>query len=123
MCFGDWLPVERGREDQAPISVNVWVRQKSMHQTVGKQLIAARALATYLIPGCVGRGVRLGSENSSGGNVWKSGDLEILEFGDLGNPEIWRSGDLEMLKPGLKKKQTNKKSQNSNPFCPPKNVG
>ena len=28
--------------------------------------IAARVLATYLIPGCVGRGVRLGSENSSG---------------------------------------------------------
>ena len=30
-------------------------------------------LATYLIPGCVGRGVRLGSENSSGaggGGVW-----------------------------------------------------
>ena len=40
-------------------------------------------LATYLIPGCVGRGVRLGSESSSGaggsggfgasGGVWKSG--------------------------------------------------
>ena len=38
-------------------------------------LVAARALATYLIPGCVGRGVRLGSENSSaGGGVWKSGN-------------------------------------------------
>ena len=38
--------------------------------------IAARVLATYLIPGCVGRGVRLGSENSSGaaGGVRKSGD-------------------------------------------------
>ena len=44
--------------------------------------VAARVLATYLIPGCVGRGVRLGSENSSGagaggaaagGGVWKSG--------------------------------------------------
>ena len=42
--------------------------------------IAARALATYFIPGCVGRGVRLGSEGSSvgggggvgGGGVWKS---------------------------------------------------
>ena len=34
-------------------------------------MIAARVLATYLIPGCVGRGVRLGSENSSGaGGVW-----------------------------------------------------
>ena len=43
--------------------------------------IAARDLATYLIPGCVGRGVRLGSEGSSvgggvgGGGVWKSGNL------------------------------------------------
>ena len=46
--------------------------------------IAARALATYLIPGCVGRGVRLGSEGSSVGGgggggggvgVWKSGNL------------------------------------------------
>ena len=48
--------------------------------------IAARALATDLIPGCVGRGVRLGFESSSGaagtraGGVWKSGDLEIREF-------------------------------------------
>ena len=61
--------------------------------------IAARALATYLIPGCVGRGVRLGSESSSGagggGGVWKSGNLEIWEFGDLG---IWRPGDLEIQK-------------------------
>ena len=61
-------------------------------------LVAARALATYLIPGCVGRGVRLGSENSSGagaagGGVWKSGNLEIWKFGILG---IWRSGDLEI---------------------------
>ena len=71
-------------------------------------LIAARALATYLIPGCVGRGVRLGSESSSGGagagvgvggvwkswnlGIWRSGGLEIQKFGDLGrpgNPEIW----------------------------------
>ena len=46
---------------------------------MGKQ-VAARALATYLIPGCVGRGVRLGSESSSGGGpggVWKSGSFEI----------------------------------------------
>ena len=33
--------------------------------------IAARVLATYLIPGCVGRGGRVGSENSSG--AWKAG--------------------------------------------------
>ena len=50
-------------------------------------LIAARALATYLIPGCVGRGVRLGSEGSSGGGggVWKFGvqkikKIKILKF-------------------------------------------
>ena len=62
--------------------------------------VAARALATYLIPGCVGRGVRLGSEGSSvgvgggvggGGGVWKSGDLEIQKFGDLGT---WKSRKL-----------------------------
>ena len=53
------------------------------------QQIAARALATYLIPGCVGRGVRLGSEGSSvgggggvggvgvGGGVWKFGVQKI----------------------------------------------
>ena len=37
-----------------------------------KKHIAARVLATYLIPGYAGRGVRLGSENSSGGagGVW-----------------------------------------------------
>ena len=69
--------------------------------------IAARALATYLIPGCVGRGVRLGSENSSAvGGVWKSGNLEIWDFGNLeiwgpGNPEILRFGDLEIQKFGI----------------------
>ena len=39
-----------------------------------KLFVAARVLATYLVPGCVGKGVRLGSENSSGGagvgGVW-----------------------------------------------------
>ena len=64
-----------------------------------KQFVAARALATYLIPGCVGRGDRLGSESLSGGagsagaGAGISGNLEIWEFGDLG---IWRSGDLEI---------------------------
>ena len=70
---------------------------------VNGMLIAARALATYLIPGCVERGVRLGSENSSGGGatggVWRpgnlgirrSGDLDIQKFGDLGN---WKSRNL-----------------------------
>ena len=50
-----------------------------------------------MIPGRVGRGVRLGSESSSGGGgaggVWKSGNLEVWEFGDLG---IWGSGELEI---------------------------
>ena len=57
------------------------------------------ALATYLIPGCVGRGVRLGSESLSGGagGVWKSVNQEIWEFGDLG---IRRSVDLEIQKFG-----------------------
>ena len=45
-------------------------------------------LATYLILGCVGRGVRLGSESLFGGGVWKSGKLEIWHFGDLGT---WNS--------------------------------
>ena len=49
---------------------------------MASEKVAARVLATYLIPGCVGRGVRLGSENSSGAGaagaagagagVWKS---------------------------------------------------
>ena len=48
----------------------------SMEQKNTHTHIAARDLATYLIPGCVGRGVRLGSESLSGaacgvGGVWK----------------------------------------------------
>ena len=85
-----------------------------------------RVLATYLIPGSVGRGVRLGSENSSGaggagvGGVWKSGNLEIWEFGDLG---AWKSRNLEIWGPGNpeiwgRQNQKNKNYQNSNPFCP-----
>ena len=71
-------------------------------------IIAARALATYLIPGCVGRGVRLGSESSSVGGVWKSGNLEIWDFGNFeiwgpGNPEILRFGDLEIQNVGIQK--------------------
>ena len=64
---------------------------------LSKTTVAARVLATYLTPGCVGRGVRLGSENSSGGGVWKSGDLETWGFGDLG---AWKSGNLEIWGPG-----------------------
>ena len=53
--------------------------------------IAARALATYLIPGCVGRGVRLGSEGSSGGGggggggVWKFGVQKMEKIKVLKN--------------------------------------
>ena len=66
-------------------------------------------LATYLIPGCVGRGVRLGSESSSNGagGVWESGNLEIWESGNLelwepGNLEIWKSRDPEIWKCWIK---------------------
>ena len=50
----------------------------------------------YLIPGCFGRGVRLGSESSSGGSggVWKSG---TWKFGNLGT---WKSLNLEIWGPG-----------------------
>ena len=71
-----------------------------------RKLIAARDLATYLIPGCVGRGVRLGSEGSSAaaseaaeasGNLgtWKSGNLEIW---GPGNPEIWGPKNEKKIK-------------------------
>ena len=69
--------------------------------------IAARALATYLIPGCVGRGVRLGSESLSGGasGVWKSGNLEIWEFGDLGTWKARNLGSNKSKKPKILKIQ------------------
>ena len=66
-------------------------------------LVAARALATYLIPGCVGRGVRLGSENSSGGGagggVWKCGNL-----GKSWNFDIWGPGNPEICPRNQKNK-------------------
>ena len=54
-------------------------------------IVAARALAMYLIPGCVGRGVRLGSEGSSvggggggvGGGVWKFGVQKMEKIKNL----------------------------------------
>ena len=50
--------------------------------------IAARVLATYLIPGCVGRGVRLGSENSSGGaGVWAQAWAQV--GGPTWGPSGW----------------------------------
>ena len=64
-------------------------------------LVAARALATYLIPGCVGRGVRLGSENSSAGagGVWKSGNVcwhqNWSEMGPYGS--IWLDPAAKMI--------------------------
>ena len=50
-----------------------------------------------MIPGCVGRGVRLGSENSSGagGGVWKSGNLETW---GPGNPESWGPKNQKLSK-------------------------
>ena len=60
----------------------------TQHGKKKSSYVAARVLATYLIPGCVGRGVRLGSENSSGaagagaGGVWKSG---LKKKGACGN--------------------------------------
>ena len=66
--------------------------------------VAARALAMYLIPGCVGRGVRLGSEGSSvggggggvgGGGVWKSGNQNWSEMGPYGS--IWLDTAAEMI--------------------------
>ena len=57
-------------------------------------IIAARVLATYLIPGCVGRGVRLGSENSSGGaggagagGVWAQAWAQV--GGPTWGPPTW----------------------------------
>ena len=63
-------------------------------------VVAARALATYLIPGCVGRGVRLGSENSSGagvgaGVVWKSGNQNWSEMAPYGS--IWLDTAAKMI--------------------------
>ena len=60
---------------------------RSWYQDFGTKILGPRSwlLATYLIPGCVGRGARLGSESSSGagaasGGVWKSGNLESKTF-------------------------------------------
>ena len=68
-----------------------------MVHCISTDLIAARALATYLIPGCVGRGVRLGSESSSGGGgVWKSGNHEIWsEMGPYGS--IWLDTTAKLI--------------------------
>ena len=78
-------------------------RQHSNQKTTDMKKIAARVLATYLIPGCVGRGVRLGSESLSGAGgagIWKFGDLGTWKSGNL---EIWRSGDLEIWEFGIQK--------------------
>ena len=91
---------------------------KTVYWIFGKHMfIAARALATYLVPGCDGRGVRLGSESSSAtaavGGVWKSGNLKIWDFGNLeiwgpGHPEILRFEDLEIQKFWDQKKKNSK---------------
>ena len=58
-------------------------------RTLGAK-IAARVLATYLIPGCVGRGVRLGSENSSGGGAGGAGGGGV--WAQVGGPTLGPSG-------------------------------
>ena len=85
-----------------PISV---VGQCFYREWVCHPVVAARALATYLIPGCVGRGVRLGTENSSGaagagvGVVWKSGNVcwhqNWSEMGPYGS--IWLDTAAKMI--------------------------
>ena len=89
-CFAvPWQAYSTGR--QAPLSILKFVHM-APHRLALKLAICLRTiskanltqnrlqqglLATYVIPGCVGRGVKLGSESSSGGGagtVWKSGD-------------------------------------------------
>ena len=68
-----------------------WIETNLKHT---KQ-IAARALATYLIPGCVGRGVKLGSEGSSvgGGGVGGGGvGVGVWKFG------VQKMGKIRILK-------------------------
>ena len=96
-------------------------------------LVAARALATYLIPGCVGRGsgwdLRIrpapASASAVSGNLgtWKSWNLEIWEFGDLGpgNPEILRSGAWKSR--NLGSKQNNNIRILKIRICSAQNVG
>ena len=100
--------------------------------------IAARALATYLIPGCVGRGVRLGSESSSGGagagaggGVWAQARAQA--WAQARAParaqaraqarflEFWKSGNLEIWEFGIPKKSKNKILKIK--ICSAQNVG
>ena len=63
-------------------------RTKHLTNIHGDYQIAARVLATYLIPGCVGRGVRLGSENSSGGGAGGGAGV----WAQVGGPTLGPSG-------------------------------
>ena len=61
--------------------------------------VAARVLATYFIPGCVGRGVRLGSENSSGaGGVWAQAWAQVggPTWAQVGGP-TWGPPKMEQV--------------------------
>ena len=58
---GSWS-VGTNTLDHGPNLMKLFFRNSSTRKFV----VAARALATYLVPGCVGRGVKLGSESSSG---------------------------------------------------------
>ena len=69
------------------VSINVYACDVRELSCLALTLVAARALATYLIPGCVGRGVKLGSESSSGATGARR-RLEIWsEMGPYGS--IW----------------------------------
>ena len=77
--------------------------------------VAARVLATYFIPGCVGRGVRLGSENSSAGGaaaggVWKSG-------GHFSGKKKGACGNV-VSRSGLPKNPKTENSQNQKSVLP-----
>ena len=57
-------------------------------------------LATCLVPGCVGRGVKLGSESLSAGGgaggVWKSGNLEIWNLGIWNHPKTNKHRNIKI---------------------------
>ena len=68
------------RESGVPLGLGVLVAAVPYaFQASPKSEIAARLLATYLIPGCVERGVRLGSEclSAVSAGVQKAGNVGI----------------------------------------------
>ena len=72
--------METHNEKTSPGAAGQKIRDLMQNRSKGSWL-----LATYLIPGCIGRGFKSGSESSSGGNgsgggVWKSGNLKSKEM-------------------------------------------